>query len=101
MSSSKNKIFQTTSFLSGMNSAYINELLSNFFSTSLYHSKNFFLVWPENKDLIKKETAGASWRPQKIKNNQNGDLDYYEKLLPDVNVLEIEKKITKEYPPFL
>ena len=101
MSSSKNKIFETTSFLSGSNTAYIDELYEKFANdpNSIQESwREFFLGLSENKEVIKKDTAKASWSPEKIKNYQNGNLDNYEALLPKVNVLEIQEKITKEIP---
>ena len=101
MSSSKNKIFETTSFLSGSNTSYIDELYEKFANdpNSIQESwREFFLGLSENKELIKKDTAKASWTPEKIKNSQNGNLDHYEALLPKINVLEIQEKITKEIP---
>ena len=101
MSSSKNKIFETTSFLSGSNTSYIDELYEKFANdpNSIQESwREFFLGLSENKELIKKDTAKASWSPEKIKNSQNGNLDHYEALLPKINVLEIQEKITKEIP---
>ena len=101
MSSSKNKIFQTTSFLSGMNSSYIDELYEKYAKDpqSIQESwRDFFSGLAENKELIQKETEGASWSPQKLKNKHNEDLDSYEKLLPKNNVLDIRNEIVKESP---
>ena len=101
MSSSKNKIFQTTSFLSGMNSSYIDELYEKYAKDpqSIQESwRDFFSGLAENKELIQKETEGASWSPQKLKNKHNEDLDSYEKLLPKNNVLDMQNEIVKEIP---
>jgi len=101
MSSSKNKIFETTSFLSGANSSYIDELYEKFVNdpNSIQESwREFFLGLAENKETIKRNLQGASWSPEKIKNNQNGNLDYYETLLPKINVLDIQEKIIKSEP---
>ena len=101
MSSSKNKIFQTTSFLSGMNSSYIDELYEKYAKDpqSIQESwRDFFSGLAENKELIQKETEGASWSPQKLKNKHNEDLDSYEKLLPKNNVLDMRNEIVKESP---
>ena len=101
MSSSKNKIFQTTSFLSGMNSSYIDELYEKYAKDpqSIQESwRDFFSGLAENKELIQKETEGASWSPQKLKNKHNEDLDSYEKLLPKINVIEVQNEIIKEAP---
>ena len=98
MSSSKNKIFETTSFLSGTNSSYIDELYEKFAKdqNSIQESwREFFLGLAENKELIKKNTQGASWSPEQVKNIHNNNLDSYENLLPKINVLEIQEKITK------
>ena len=100
MSSSKNKIFQTTSFLSGMNSSYIDELYEKYAKDpqSIQESwRDFFSGLAENKELIKKETKGASWSPQKLKNKHNEDLDSYEKLLPKNNVLDSRMKLLKKF----
>ena len=101
MSSSKNKIFETTSFLSGSNSSYIDELYEKFANdpNSIQESwREFFLGLAENKEIIKKNSQGASWSPEKIKSSQNGNLDYYETLLPKINVLDIQEKIIKSEP---
>ena len=101
MSSSKNKILQTTSFLTGMNSSYIDELYEKYAKDpqSIQESwRDFFSGLAENKELIKKETEGASWSPQKLKNKHNENLDSYEKLLPKNNVLDTQNEIVKEIP---
>jgi len=99
MSSSKNKIFQTTSFLEGSNSSYIEELYDKYAKdpNSIQESwREFFSGLSESKQLIEKEASGASWKPTNLKNNQNGDLDHYEKLLPEINVLELKNKIVED-----
>ena len=71
MSSSKNKIFQTTSFLSGMNSSYIDDLYEKYVKDpqSIEESwRDFFFGLAEKKELIQKEKDGASWSPQKLRN---------------------------------
>jgi len=99
MSSSKNKIFQTTSFLEGSNSSYIEELYDKYAKdpNSIQESwREFFSGLSESKQLIENEASGASWKPTNLKNNQNGDLDHYEKLLPEINVLELKNKIVED-----
>ena len=101
MSSSKNKIFQTTSFLSGMNSSYIDDLYEKYVKDpqSIEESwRDFFFGLAEKKELIQKEKDGASWSPQKLRNKHNEDLDSYEKLLPKNNVLDTQNEIVKEIP---
>ena len=101
MSSSKNKIFQTTSFLSGMNSSYIDDLYEKYVKDpqSIEESwRDFFFGLAEKKELIQKEKDGASWSPQKLRNKHNEDLDSYEKLLPKINVTEVQNEIIKEAP---
>ena len=99
MSSSKNKIFQTTSFLSGMNSSYIDDLYEKFSNdpNSIQESwREFFFGLAESKSLIQKESSGATWSPNNLKNITNGNLDYYEKFLPDINITQIKNKIFEE-----
>ncbi|MEK9895849.1 MAG: hypothetical protein VW518_05410, partial [Burkholderiaceae bacterium] len=70
MSSSNNKIFETTSFLTGTNTSYIEELYEKFAKdpNSIQESwKEFFLGLAENKELIKRDVAKATWSPEKIK----------------------------------
>ncbi len=101
MSSSKNKIFETTSFLHGTNSAYIEEMYEKYSNDpgSIPETwKSYFEALKENNDLIKKDTQGASWQPKKIKDITNGDLDQYEKYIPEGLSLKIQKKIQEEQP---
>ena len=99
MSSSKNKIFQTTSFLSGMNSSYIDELYEKFSNdpNSIQESwRDFFFGLAESKSLIKNESSGATWSPNNLKNITNGNLDHYEEFLPEINIGDIKNKIIEE-----
>ena len=70
MSASKNKIFQTTSFLSKSNSSYI-ELMYEKYSEDPNNVpeswRQYFEGINDNQDLIKKEVSGASWSPKKLK----------------------------------
>ena len=69
MSSFDNNItFKKTSFLSGINSEFINELYSDFLSDpkSLPEGwKNFFEGLSEDEKLILKDINGPSWSPEK------------------------------------
>ena len=69
MSASKNKIFETTSFLSKSNSSYI-ELMYEKYSDSPNDVpeswRQYFEGINDNKDLVKKEVSGASWSPSSI-----------------------------------
>jgi len=70
MSASKNKIFQTTSFLSKSNSSYIElmyEKYCNSPSDVPESWKQYFEGINDNQDLVKKEVSGASWSPKKNK----------------------------------
>ena len=68
MSASKNKIFETTSFLSKSNSSYI-ELMYEKYSNSPDNVpeswRQYFEGINDNQDLVKKEVSGASWTPKK------------------------------------
>ena len=101
MSASKNKVFQTTSFLSKSNSSYIEQMYEKFCNdpNQLPDSwKQYFDALGEEKELINKETNGASWAPNKIKSNVDIDLDSYEKFIPSNLSYSIEEKIKKEKP---
>jgi 2-oxoglutarate dehydrogenase E1 component len=101
MSASKNKVFQTTSFLSKSNSSYIEQMYEKFCNdpNQLPDSwKQYFDALGEEKELINKETNGASWSPKKIKSNVDIDLDSYEKFIPSNLSYSIEEKIKKEKP---
>jgi 2-oxoglutarate dehydrogenase E1 component len=101
MSASKNKVFQTTSFLSKSNSSYIEQMYEKFCNdpNQLPDSwKQYFDALGEEKELINKETNGASWAPKKIKSNVDIDLDSYEKFIPSNLSYSIEQKIKKEKP---
>ena len=101
MSASKNKVFQTTSFLSKSNSSYIEQMYEKFCNdpNQLPDSwKQYFDALGEEKELINKETNGASWAPKKIKSNVDIDLDTYEKFIPSNLSYSIEEKIKKEKP---
>ena len=101
MSASKNKVFQTTSFLSKSNSSYIEQMYEKFCHdpNQLPDSwKQYFNALGEEKELINKESNGASWAPKKIKSNVDIDLDSYEKFIPSNLSYSIEEKIKKEKP---
>ena len=101
MSASKNKVFQTTSFLSKSNSSYIEQMYEKFCHdpNQLPDSwKQYFDALGEEKELINKESNGASWAPKKIKSNVDIDLDSYEKFIPSNLSYSIEEKIKKEKP---
>ena len=101
MSAFKNKVFQTTSFLSKSNSSYIEQMYEKFCNdpNQLPDSwKQYFDALGEEKELISKETNGASWAPKKIKSNVDIDLDSYEKFIPSNLSYSIEEKIKKEKP---
>ena len=69
MSSSDNNItFKKTSFLSGINSEFINQFYSDYLSdpNSLPNSwRNFFDGLSEDEKLILKDLNGPSWSPEK------------------------------------
>ena len=69
MSSSKNNInLKKTSFLSGINSEFINQLYSDFLSdpNSLPEGwKKFFEGLSEDEKLILNDINGPSWAPEK------------------------------------
>ena len=69
MSSSDNNItFKKTSFLSGINSEFINQLYSDYLSDpdSLPEGwKNFFGGLSEDEKLILNDINGPSWSPEK------------------------------------
>ena len=70
MSASKNKIFQTTSFLSKSNSSYIELMYEKYCNSpnDVPESwKQYFEGINDNQDLVKKEVSGASWSPKKNK----------------------------------
>ena len=101
MSASKNKIFQTTSFLSKSNSSYI-ELMYEKYCTSPNDVpeswKRYFEGIDDNRDLVKKEVSGASWSPKKIKSSSDIDPDIYEKFIPQNLNYAFEEKIKNEQP---
>ena len=69
MSSSDNNItYKKTSFLSGINSEFINQLYSDYLSdpNSLPEGwKNFFNGLSEDEKLILNDLNGPSWSPEK------------------------------------
>ena len=71
MSSSDNNItFKKTSFLSGINSEFINQFYSDYLSdpNSLPEGwKNFFDGLSEDEKLILNDINGPSWSPKKKK----------------------------------
>ena len=71
-SSDSNLTFKKTSFLSGINSEFINQFYSDYLTdpTSIPTGwKNFFDGLSEDEKLILKDLNGPSWSPEKkIKN---------------------------------
>ena len=101
MSASKNKIFQTTSFLSKSNSSYVEEMYEKFCnnpSDILESWRQYFEGINETHNIIKKELSGPSWSPKKIKSISDIDLDIYEKFIPENLNHSIQEKIEKEKP---
>ena len=101
MSASKNKILETTSFLSKSNSSYI-ELMYEKYSNSPDNVpeswRQYFEGINDNQDLVKKEVSGASWTPKKVKHASDIDPDIYEKFIPENLNYSLESKIAKEKP---
>ena len=101
MSASKNKILETTSFLSKSNSSYI-ELMYEKYSNSPDNVpeswRQYFEGINDNQDLVKKEVSGASWTPKKVKHASDIDPDIYEKFIPENLNYSVESKIAKEKP---
>ena len=67
-SSQDNNIFKKTSFLTGSNSAFIEEYYSEYLKNpeKLPQGwKDFFDGLKENKEIISKTLEGPSWRPKK------------------------------------
>ena len=79
-SSDKNITFKKTSFLSGINSEFINKFYSDYLTdpNSLPNGwKNFFDGLSENENLILNDLNGPSWSPKK--NKKIKDISYEEK----------------------
>ena len=73
MSASKNKIFETTSFLSKSNSSYIEQMYEKYCEDPNgipVSWKDYFEGLGENIQLIKKDTSKVSWEPKKPSINQ-------------------------------
>ena len=71
MSTSKNNLFQKTSFLAGNNTDYIEEYYSQYLQdpNSLPESwRSFFEGLNEDEKTVSKNLKGPSWSPKKIKN---------------------------------
>ena len=71
-SSDSNITLKKTSFLSGINSEFINQFYSDYLSdpSSLPESwKRFFEGLSEDEKLILKDLNGPSWSPEKKKKN--------------------------------
>ena len=87
MSSSKdNTIYRKTSFLSGINSEFINEFYADYISDpkSLPESwKNFFDGLSDNEKLVLKDLKGPTWSPEKkltnLKEAINNKKEFIEK----------------------
>ena len=86
VSSDNNITYKKTSFLSGINTEFINQFYSDYLSdpNSLPKSwKNFFDGLSEDEKLILSDLNGPSWSPEKkIKkiNNQKKELSNEENL---------------------
>ena len=77
-SSQDNNIFKKTSFLTGSNSAFIEEYYSEYLKNpeKLPQGwKDFFDGLKENKEIISKTLEGPSWRPKKKIKKNNLDLE--------------------------
>ena len=101
MSASKNKIFETTSFLSKSNSSYIEQMYEKYCEDPNgipVSWKDYFEGLGENIQLIKKDTSKVSWEPKNIKSNTDINPDIYEKFIPNNISYSLEKKIKKEKP---
>ena len=101
MSASKNKIFQTTSFLSKSNSSYVEKMYEKFCNnpSDIPESwRQYFEGINETHNIVKKELSGPSWSPKKIKSISDIDLDIYEKFIPENLNHSIQEKIEKEKP---
>ena len=101
MSAYKNKIFQTTSFLSKSNSSYIEEMYEKFCNSpdDVPDSwRQYFDGITDNHNIVKKEISGVSWAPKKMKLSSDIDPDVYEKFIPQNLTYLVEQKIKKENP---
>ena len=98
MSSSKNKIFQTTSFLSKSNSSYIEQMYDKFCdnpNTVPDSWKQYFEGISDGKELTR-EKKKVSWEPNKLKSYSSIDPDIYEKFIPEKLNYVLEEKIKTE-----
>ena len=98
MSSSKNKIFQTTSFLSKSNSSYIEQMYDKFCDNpNLVPDswKQYFEGISDGKELTK-EKKKVSWEPNKLKSYSSIDPDIYENFIPEKLNYVLEEKIKTE-----
>ena len=87
MSSSDNITFKKTSFLSGINSEFINQLYSDYLSdpNSLPLGwKNFFEGLSEDEKLILNDINGPSWSPGK----KNKKINFSKREIDNVNESE-------------
>ena len=100
MSSQKNKILQTTSFLSKSNSSYIEEMYEKFCRDpgDIPESwKNYFEGININNEIDEYKFE-PSWSPKKLKSSLNSDPDSYEKFLPKELNFSIGEKIRNVKP---
>ncbi|MFL2525315.1 MAG: hypothetical protein ACJ0Q7_02320 [Pelagibacteraceae bacterium] len=98
MSSSKNKIFQTTSFLSKSNSSYIEQMYDKFCdnpNTVPDSWKQYFEGISDGKELTR-EKKKVSWEPNKLKSYSSIDPDIYEKFIPEKLNYVLKEKIKTE-----
>ena len=98
MSSSKNKIFETTSFLSKSNSSYIEEMYDKFCKDPnlVPNSWQQYFEGIDDSKQSQKVKTRVSWEPKKIKSSSEIDPDIYEKFIPEKLNQVLNEKIKKE-----
>ena len=100
MSSSKdNTIYRKTSFLSGINSEFINEFYADYISDqSLPESwKNFFDGLSDNEKLVLKDLKGPTWSPEKKLTNLKEAINNKEIYRKDTEIdLKSAKQASKD-----
>ena len=98
MSSSKNKIFETTSFLSKSNSSYIEDMYDKFCKDPnlVPNSWQQYFEGIDDGKQSQKEKIRVSWEPKKIRSSSEIDPDIYEKFIPEKLNQVLNEKIKKE-----
>ena len=86
MSSSKNKIFETTSFLSKSNSSYIEEMYDKFCKDPnlVPNSWQQYFEGIDDGKQSQKEKTRVSWEPKKIKSSSEIAVSYTHLTLPTI-----------------